>query len=277
MSRLAEILMEDMSGAVLTGNQFKKYTAAGNLFRLMLVTNPDQSVPTTSDRSLVKKMLTGQNENIVKKLQTSFNAINKLLRAGKNPKSVDKKNYFISLFQLLLPMTKADGLIKRSKTLASTFAGGGPKSLPAKRKTIIIIGRALIGNKEIKLNSKDKALINGFIMGFEAVVDQAENGEPVDIGVPEEIRPETTDVVQQKLETQSTPEVKKAEETTQKVIDGVKAKQPKKSEAIKEMMATNTTADVFKVDLQGDNAAINDQVNEKIQQLYNQWTTEHGH
>ena len=36
----------------------------------MLVTNPDQSVPTTSDRSLVKKMLTGQNENIVKDSET---------------------------------------------------------------------------------------------------------------------------------------------------------------------------------------------------------------
>ena len=155
MSRLVQILLEREGNedAVLTGDQYIKYSDAGNLFRLMMVTNPDQPIPQTKATGLVTKMLSGVDTSVVKKLQTSFNAINKALHAGKNPSVAIKKNYFTLLFQLLLPMTGEENMVKKTKGIASSFAGGGEKTLSAKRKVIIMIGRALLANSELQLNS----------------------------------------------------------------------------------------------------------------------------
>ena len=112
MSRLIQLLKEkttaiepetDMS--IINGQQYKHHTDIGNLFRLMLIVNPDHAIPQSGSQSLVPLMLPNlleEQPNVVKKLQTAFNKIKKITATGKNPNVDLKKNYFTLLFTLLL-------------------------------------------------------------------------------------------------------------------------------------------------------------------------------
>lgn len=277
MSRLAQLLTErnTTEAAVLTGDQFRKYSETGNLFRLMMVTNPDQPIPQTKATGLVAKMLSDLDTKVVKKLQTSFNVINKALHTGKNPSVASKKTFFNLLFQLLLPMTGEDNLIKKTKSIATSFAGGGEKTLVTKRKTIVMIGRSLLKNIELKLNGLDKALIKGFIMGFEAITNQDKDDKGNTEPVPEQTS-KRTDVIEQKVLDQSTAKIKQTIDKTESIVVGVRAKQPNTSADIKSMLDSNKTADIFKVKLTGDNESLNEKVNYFIDNMYSDLVERYG-
>ncbi len=110
MSRLVQLLNEK-APLPAGGDNTKAYlknTSAGNLFRLMLVVNPDQPIVQLGSQNVVSNMLAGmveQNAAGVKSLQTSFNKVKKAIVAGKRPTIQLKKDYFGDLFTLLLPLT----------------------------------------------------------------------------------------------------------------------------------------------------------------------------
>jgi len=327
MGRLTEILHEQIEGAVIDAADYKKYSDAGNLFRLMMITNPDQQIPQTSNRGLVSNMITGQDQAAVKKLQTYFNTVNKALQDGKNPSIAEKKSFFVALLDLLLPMTKDNALLRKSTTIASAFASGGASTVSAKRAAVVAIGKGLLSNTELNLTGPDKNVIKGFIIGFEAMVDQAgevaQAAQPT-VAVPEPplmppkpivqdvphvaapvipepviptvsvpppavipepaVPPPATSLaaeedkfhpVKEKLAKQTITEVKKALENTDAII-AAKTKPPETSLEIKKMLTSNKTADIFHVNLQGDNAAINKEVNAFITKFYDDQVKQYG-
>lgn len=292
MSRLIQILNEKGvvqvdAGTDQSDSNFKVYTPAGNLFRLMLIVNANHPVVFEGSPSMVGKMLgnlTEEKPKEVRLLQANFNKIKKTLAAGKKVTVSTKKEYFEALFPLLLPLT---GLTVKESSLVNSFAGNTDNHVTNQRRNVVLIGKSLLANKDVEINAKDKMFIKGYIHGFDAM-DGIE-GEKDD--APENIEDHRTlHHVAAEAETQSPPD------KTSKVIKGKKPAElrdmKKKADAVKkgvkgltsdntselrEMMDTNESPDAFKVELSEKDAHVADVINSKMAVFYNQTKLEFGH
>ena len=292
MSRLIQLLNEKGvvqvdSGTDQSDSNFKVYSPAGNLFRLMLIVNTNHPVVFEGSPSMVGKMLGNlleEKPKEVKMLQANFNKVKKTLAAGKKVTVTTKKEYFEALFPLLLPLT---GLTVKESSLVNSFAGNTDTHSTNQRRTVVLIGKSLLANKDVEINSKDRMFIKGYIHGFDAM-DGIE-GEKDD--APENI--DDHRVIHQvaiEADTQSPPD------KTSKIVKGKKPAElrdmKKKANTVKrgvrglvhdntaelrEVMNNNESADAFKVQLAEKDEHVTDIINSKIAVFYNQTKLEFGH
>lgn len=293
MSRLIQLLKEkttaiepetDMS--IINGQQYKHHTDIGNLFRLMLIVNPDHAIPQSGSQSLVPLMLPNlleEQPNVVKKLQTAFNKIKKITATGKNPNVDLKKNYFTLLFTLLLPFTGQNNF--KVTTLTNNFASKSKTSHTFQRKSIILIAKSLISNKKIELNAKDVSMIRIFLNGFEEL-DLANEEEAKTIGsndIPEvtdnettteeEIKDSITSIINGDTLTEDVVKVKDESASKLKEISNLNNR---KIEDIKTMLETNNNVDIFKVILTDNDISAQHTINTQMIAIYDKLHTEMG-
>jgi hypothetical protein len=290
MSRLIQLLNEKGSVAPVatettSDTNFKVFTPAGNLFRLMLVVNADHPVVFEGPQNMVAKMfdsMVEENPKGIKSLQASFNKIKKTLAANKKVTVSNKKEYFELLFPLLMPMTGLD--IKQS-TLSTNFAGNTPSHLAGQRRTVVLIGKGLLANKDVELNSKDRMMIKGYINGFDAVdgieADKQDSRENIE---DHRTIHNATEVEEQSPPTAATKVVKgkKAEELknikqqSTAVKKGIKGLTKDNTAELRQLMDENESPEPFKVSLTGSDTPVNDVINSKMAVFYNQTKLEFG-
>lgn len=210
MSRLVDLLLnEDMTqqntNTVIDGRQYKKYSDIGNLYRLMLITVPDNFfTPTTIKTSIVSTMLKNlvdDQTRIGKKtiasrvssIQRKFNIINKLVqdvdvdlskfkKKGENVRTTKKRiklEYFIDLFELFKHFLHGKpSANKPVMSYAKIFANEGKKNLSNVRIIAMAIG------KDIKMlpgiTQKDKGLIDVYVKALAELEGLTVDGEPVE-------------------------------------------------------------------------------------------------
>jgi hypothetical protein len=290
MSRLIEILNEEVS-ATINGKQYKFHTDAGNLFRLMLAVNPDHPIPQEGSQNIVSKMLPDlleQKEKEVKKLQTAFNKIKKIAKSGKKPSTVVKKEYFAILFSLMLPLTSQANF--KPASLTNNFSAGSENAYIFQRKATVLIGKSLLKNQDIDLNTKDRQLIAGYIMGLEELDDTEKEAA----FIPNSINPEKATKVEVEEEIEQPQNAITSVVNSEKTIDELNATiaqteavitEVKKKNEINDisiantadMLKTNTTSDTFKVNFEGTNdAEVAPILNAKLESFYQNTLNEYG-
>lgn len=263
MSRLIELLNERSTTelAIINGKQYKFHTDAGNLFRLLLVINPDQPIPQEGRQNLVTQMLPNlliNDEKNVKKLQTSFNKIKKLGKTGKKPTVAIKKEYFTLLFNLLLPLIDQPKF--KPKTLTNNFSSNSTAAISFQRKATVLIGKTLLTNKDIELNAKDNLLIRGYILGLEELTAVEEGDEEF-----EQPQDSITSIVN---ETKTDEELADIKIQTDKVLNDVKTMESDTTD-LTHLLNTNSTSDIFLVTLTDADVEASSEINSQINNVYN--------
>lgn len=292
MSRLIQLLNEK---AVVTtvdnnepasGKEYLLNTSSGNLFRLLLVVNPHQPMLQTGSQNLVSKMLEDifvENEKIVKSLQTSYNKIKKLSLSNKKVTINVKKEYFSDLFTLLLPLTGQSNF--KHTVMVTNFAGNTGSNHAFQRRAIVLIGKALLANKNVELNARDRSLIKGYIGGLDAMdgIEAEKNDSPENIDGVENLNVATPTSEQSKtaitkVVNKDTPteKLKDVSGKAKRVIKGIKGLHEDKSVELKNMLQTNENPEVFKVTLTGSDVQFGGVINSKIAHFYEQTKIQHG-
>jgi len=291
MSRLIQLLKEQITPietdmSVINGQQYKQHTDIGNLFRLMLVVNNDHSIPQSGSQSLVPLMLPNllnEQSNIVKKLQTAFNKIKKINATGKNPSVDIKKIYFSLLFKLLLPFTGQNNF--KVSVLTNNFSSKSKASQTFQRKSIILIAKSLLANKDIDLNPKDVSMIRTFLMGFEAldlvheedintlIPNSTPEGTDIETKTDEEFKDSINSIINDDTLTDDLVKIK--DETTARLKE-VSALNNRKIEDIKTMLETNHNAEIFRVILTDRDVSAKHTIDTQIIAIYDELHTEMG-
>ena len=289
MSRLIQLLNEKEVVAGSRNENGKEYllnTPAGNLFRLLLVVNPHQPILQTGSQNLVSKMLDSiyaENEKVIKSLQTSYNKIKKLSLVGKKVTVNIKKEYFDDLFTLLLPMTGQSNF--KQNTLVANFSGNTTQHHTFQRRAIVLIGKALLANKDVELNDRDKTLIKGYIAGMDALDgihaekdDSPENIEDVTTMQDASVAPAQSKTAVSKVVNEETSDEKLKDVASKAAIvkKGIRGLHDDKSAALGELLRTNESVEPFKVTLTGNDEPFNNLVNTKMAHFYESTKVQHG-
>lgn len=307
MSRLFEILQK--RGLVESydenGDDISKHTPfspAGNLFKLMLVMNPDYPVKLSKKTNVVSGMLASLMEDpvkatSVKKLQTVFNSLKSKMITGKSVAATVKKEYFTHLFTLMLPLVDAkkyEDPSKGAKSLATVFAKSDPASY---KPHIISIGKALktVG----ALNVQDSKVIGSYLSGISAEITsdmhpataiRASNSNTSKTTKVKDtvVEPPTEDVadtpqplnqIEQVVDTKkSLKELTPIKEDTDKVLTEIKKEVAVKFPDISSMLKKNTSAEVFKLKINNTDAdsEAKQKLNSKIEEFYEKTKEEFG-
>ena len=281
MSRLIDILSEN--GLVQLCEQaddkikYTQFSHVGNLFRLIKF---DEI--TDAGVSLVSKMLPEliqTDEKGVRALQASFNKIKK----AKKITSVLKKEYFEQLFSLLIPFTNSTVL--KICYLSKIFSTTNESSVELQTTEIKKIGKLLISNESLNLNSNDKKIIRMYSgIPDEPVVDQAQAtvsplnvDQPQEIDVPQKAESQPANPVSQVVDSkQSTEKIQKIKKQTDQVLAKIKQMTVDEPKELEKILETNTKGDVFKVTLDGNDTPVQDVVNEKLTSFYNETKQKYG-
>lgn len=291
MSRLLQLLNEKVATPAesdATDTNFKLFSTAGNLFRLMLIVNADQPVIHTGPQNMVSKMFDSmmeQNPKGIKQLQTVFNKVKKTIAAGKKVTVATKKEYFEQLFPLLLPLT---GLDVKPSTLVTNFAGNTPSHLSSQRRHIVLIAKSLLANKEVELNAKDRMLIKGYIAGFDAVDGISSNNDDA----PENVEDHTTihnpstvpeveaspiDSAKRIVKNKKDEQLKTMKDQAKIVKTRVKGLTKDTTNELKQLIDTNESSNVFHVNLTGTDSPVSNIINSKIDTFYDKTKSDFGH
>ena len=276
--------------------EYKKYTAYGNVFRLMLVSNPNYSLPPNSPRGLIVNMLRELDEThlpTVKSLQTTFNKIQGFIQDGKNPTPAVKMPYFKNLFKLIFsllnsPNDKNNTPKKVTKNsdetvVASVFASNSAKAQKAQLVKIKSVGHMLLAknlSKELPLSGKDETMIRQVISTLDDLdavspenTDTTTNLTGTDSDttthIPTEVKPDVSSVVSP---LKPTEDIQLALEKTEKTLQQVM----KKIKSIETPQTSKNITEIPKVEFTDLDASVNPIINEKLATMYKQTEKEFG-
>jgi len=279
MSRLIDILSEN--GLVQLCEQADdkiKYTHVGNLFRLIKFDKVTETgVSLVSKKMLPELMQT--DEKGVRVLQSSFNKIKKATKITQ----LLKKEYYEQLFSLLIPFTNNTEL--KIGYLSRIFSTTNESSVELQTAVIKKIGKWLISNESLNLNSNDKNIIKMYSgIPDEPVADRVpvtasplNVDQPQEIDVPQKTESQPANPVTQVVDSkQSTEKIQKIKKQTDQVLAKIKQMTVDEPKELEKMLETNTKVDVFKVTLDGDDTPVQDVVNEKLTSFYNETKQKYG-
>lgn len=258
---------------------YKNYTPVGNLFRLLLVVNAEHPIPANGPQNAVSLMLGDLDGKEVKKLQAAFNKINKINTLGNTPTIAIKKEYFSSLFKLLLPNIESNKF--KDTVLINQFSSNSKDALVFQRKATVLLGKSLLNNKSLELNEKDRLLIKGVILGFEAkhgeeITDTSLSKKKTKVKVDtsdvvtDEVQP--VNVVDKHLKDKSNEALDKLLDDASSMLENVHNLYKDKTPSLDELIKNNTSTDIFKVNLTKATPEINKIVNDKLVKVYNETT-----
>jgi len=275
-----KLLDENLVDAVLDGKKYKKYGDGANLFRILLAPLYLDTFSGSLGQSIVPLMFTKlkeTEEKELKKLQTTFNKLQKAVKNGKAPKVAEKKAFYTSVFKLILPLLDPKKFKTKASTLINSFSSSSATAKANQNKSIIGIGKALLVSPVVDISSKDKMLIKGVLSdlgdtveGDEELNTTSTNTNELDTDNSDEIV--SKNIVDEKISV-DTPieEVKEISEKTQEVTNMIETDKvvfKNKSDQIRNTLETATDSEYFHIvddSMPADVAAI---VNEKIDILY---------
>ena len=298
MSRLISLLNEkkekppEPDGATINGKQHVFHSEAGNLFRILLILSPDHSTTPVAGSTTINKMLPTQfksKEKAIKsefeKLKIEFNKLVVKLKKGQKRKRINKKNFYSSLFKLLKPF-----LIDNFKIgpLVNTFIND---NINLQRKAIVLIGKTLLLNKKVIINkieydltTQDISLITDYVTNLEPLIDDEEENEPIDntvktddttdteethfITPPEPPKEKTTNKIEDSISKVSDERLDDLHQKSGIIMKKVDELQIDNTEEMSNIFETNESPERFKVKLTGNDEAVTDIVNKKIEESF---------
>jgi len=291
MSRISDILQEqeeqkllerNLIDAVINGKRFRKYTDVGNLFRLMLIPNNEHEFKDITKANLVTSMLPDtieDDEKTVKKLQTEFNKIKKVVKNNKKPTIAMKKAYFSLLFSLLVPMTGSASKNFKITSLTNNFAAKSESAETFQRRATVLIGRSLLKSENADLNTKDKQIIKGLVSGLEEI-DSETNTNGIEAAISDEVT--DSDIVPEEHQPTSKIDSKVNSETSDEELEEIISKtetavtavkndmdnHEARAATIKDMLKSNTESSTFHMTNQNLEPQLEASINQKMDTLF---------